>query len=330
MRHALITGGGGFIAGHLTQRLLATGYAVDLVDDFSRGVRDDALGRLLDDPSVRLIERDLSPPGALEDLDPGYDLVVHLAAILGVATVLARPNDVLRDNVALLTNVLDLASRAATPPRVVFASTSEVYAGALEHGSLAIPTPESATLVVPDVRHPRTSYMLSKLYGEALCLGSGLPVTIVRPHNFYGPRMGMSHVIPELLGRAHEEPDGGTLKVYSVDHRRTFCFIEDAVETIARAADEPACEGETLNVGAQEPEVSIGELAELVTRVVGKQLEITPLPPTAGSPPRRCPDISKSVSLTGFEPEVALEEGIRRTYDWYRAEVFAGQGVSAL
>jgi len=172
--------------------------------------------------------------------------------------------------------------------------------------------------------------MLSKLYGEALCLGSGLPVTIVRPHNFYGPRMGLSHVIPELLKRAHEAPDGGILEVYSVDHRRTFCFIEDAVETIARASEEPACEGETLNIGTQEPEISIGELAELVACVVGKTLEITPLPATPGSPQRRCPDISKTASLTGYRPRVSLDEGVRRTYDWYRTVVFAGEGVSAV
>ena len=72
--------------------------------------------------------------------------------------------------------------------------------------------------------------MLSKIYGEALVHQSGLPFTIVRPHNFYGPRMGLSHVVPQLLQRIHEAADGDELVVYSIDHQRTFCFIDDAVE----------------------------------------------------------------------------------------------------
>ena len=84
----------------------------------------------------------------------------------------------------------------------VFASTSEVYAGSLEHFGLPIPTPETAPLGLPDLGRPRTTYMLSKIYGEALCRHAGLPFTILRPHNLYGPRMGMAHVIPELHARA--------------------------------------------------------------------------------------------------------------------------------
>jgi UDP-glucuronate decarboxylase len=182
--------------------------------------------------------------------------------------------------------------------------------------------------VVPPRERPRTSYMLSKLYGEALCLSSGVPVTIVRPHNFYGPRMGMSHVIPELLSRAHATPDGGSLEVYSVDHRRTFCFIDDAVELVLRAALAPEGEGRVLNAGVQEPEWTIGEVAEIVCRTVGRRLEIVPLPATPGSPLRRAPDLSEIRALTGYTPTVGLEEGVRRTYDWYRANVFSSDDVS--
>ena len=326
MKSALVTGGCGFIGSHLARRLLDDGWSVDLLDDFSRGVHDADLRALLEHPEVRLVERDLRDPGALDGLGP-YELVFHFAAMLGVANVLERPYETLRDNTALLVSVLEWARGQSSAPRVVFTSTSEVYAGALEEGLLTVPTPETAPIVVPPRERPRTSYMLSKLYGEALCLSSGIPVTIVRPHNFYGPRMGMSHVIPELLGRAHATPDAGSLEVYSVDHRRTFCFIDDAVELVLRAALSPEGEGRVLNAGAQEPEWTIGEVAEVVCRSVGKRLDIVPLPATPGSPLRRAPDLSEIRALTGYTPAVGLEEGVRRTYEWYRDNIFSSDDV---
>jgi UDP-glucose 4-epimerase len=319
---ALVTGGCGFIGSHLARRLVADGWEVDLLDDFSRAAHDEDLRALLEAPGVRLVERDLREPGALDGLGP-HELVFHLAAMLGVANVLEHPYETLRDNNAMLVTVLEWARGQSAPPRLVFASTSEIYAGTLEEGLLPVPTPEEVPIVVPPRERPRTSYMLSKLYGEALCLAAGVPVTIVRPHNFYGPRMGMSHVIPELLGRAHAAPDGGTLEVYSVDHRRTFCFIDDAVELVLRAALAPEAEGRALNAGAQEPECTIREVAEVVCRTVGKTLEILPQPPTPGSPERRAPDLTAMTEATGYTPAVGLEEGVRRTYDWYRTNVFS-------
>ena len=315
-----MTGGAGFIGTHLAWRLVEQGSRVDLVDDFSRGPYDDAVMALANSGSVRLFERDLRLPGALDDADLDYDLVVHLAAIVGVANVAARPYAVLRDNVSLTQQALAVAQRQSSLTRFVFASTSEVYAGTLEHFDLPIPTPESAPLALPDLDRPRTTYMLSKIYGEAMCHWASVPFTIMRPHNVYGPRMGLQHVIPELLQRAHESD--GRLEVFSVDHRRTFCFVEDAVEMITRAAWSPACVGETLNVGNQEPEITIAELAELIVDVVGKELEIVPRGATTGSPERRCPDMTKTFDLTGYRPRVPLEDGVRRTYEAYRAHAF--------
>jgi nucleoside-diphosphate-sugar epimerase len=325
----LITGGGGFIGGHLAGRLERDGHEVHLVDNFARGVADRDLEALLERPSVSLLERDLLDPAAVADLDDDYDLIFHLAAIVGVANVLGRPYDVLHQNMVLLLNLLDLAQRQRDLGRFVFASTSEIYAGTLEAFDLPVPTPETSPITVPDVRLPRTSYMLSKLYGEALCLQADLPATIVRPHNFYGPRMGLSHVIPELLQRAHDAADGDRLEVYSVDHRRTFCFIDDAIELLRLTAESPDCVDEQLNVGREGPEVEIGELARLVVEVVGRDLEIVALPATAGSPPRRAPDMTKTTRLAGYAAQVDLADGVRRTYDWYREKVFGGAGVSA-
>jgi UDP-glucose 4-epimerase len=315
---ALITGGAGFIGLHLARRLVADGWRVDLVDDFSRGARDAELARLAEQPGVGIIPRDLTVPGALDDVRRDYNYVFHLAAVIGVARVLEDPYRVLDANVAMTRNTLAAARGQRSLERFAFLSTSEVYAGSLEHIDLALPTPESAPLVVPDLSHPRTSYMLSKVYGEALSQQAAIPFTIFRPHNVYGPRMVPEHVIPELLQRADRTPNGGELEVYSVNHRRTFCYVDDAIEIIVRAVRSSNCADKTLNVGAERPEITIGQLAELVISTVGKRLTVLPRPPTAGSPARRCPDMSLTTSLTGFTAEVDLERGVRETYAWYR------------
>lgn len=329
MSRVLITGGAGFIGFHLAHRLLRDGHELTLLDNFARGVKDPALDALLREPGVRLADRDLLAAGSLDDLGVDFEVVYHLAAVIGVGHVLRQPYRVLRANLDMQTAVLDFAARQKQLSRIVFASTSEVYAGTLEFFTLPFPTPETTPLTVGRLDQPRTSYMLSKIYGEALCHHSGLPFTLVRPHNFYGPRMGLSHVIPELLEKAHRTPDGGRLEVYSVDHLRSFCYIDDAVEMIARAAHSGAGAGQTLNIGNQAELSRIGDLAEVILAVTGKRLEIVPLSPTPGSPERRCPDMSHTEAVTGYRSAISLREGVSRTWDWYRREVFRDGGVSA-
>jgi UDP-glucose 4-epimerase len=324
VKKALVTGGAGFLGFHLVRNLHDHGYHVDLVDNFSRGHRDDLVTGLLGSPAARMFDRDLLVENQVEDLDDDYDLVFHFAAIVGVDRVLIDPYEVLRANALMTINALALAMRQGNLKRFVFASTSEVYAGTLQHFTLPIPTEEATPLALLDLDHPRTSYMLSKIYGETLCHHARIPATILRPHNVYGPRMGLSHVIPELLERAHRAEEGDSLHVFSVDHRRAFCYVDDAVEMIRRAAESPRCDGQTLNIGTESPEISIGELARTIVRTIGRDLEIVPEPATPGSPSRRCPDMSKTVELTGCRALVGLEEGVERTYRWYREQVFDG------
>jgi nucleoside-diphosphate-sugar epimerase len=327
--HILITGGAGFIGAHLARRLLGEGARIDLIDDFSRGRLDAELTALAEQPAVRCLERDLLAPGSLEDLGEDYDLVFHLAAIVGVANVMKQPLAVLRRNVELLLGMLDFAARQKRLRRLVFASTSEVHAGSLLHLDLPIPTPETAPVALPDLAQSRSSYLLSKLYGEALCHHAGLPVTVIRPYNIYGPRMGMAHVIPELLQRAERTPDGGAMTVYSTRHRRAFCYVSDAVELIARLALAEDALGGVFNVGNQGEEVAVGQLAELIVAAVGRSVAIEAGPDTPGSPARRCPDMTRTGAVTGYEARVSLPEGLRRTYDWYREQVFQPAGVAA-
>lgn len=331
----LITGGAGFISYHLTTKLLQQDCEIWLVDNFSRGVNDHALENLLSSKRVHIVSADVMDPGFMRELPKDFDFVFHLAAIIGVQNVLKQPYRVLQANTEMLINMIRVCEPLIGLKRFVFASTSEVYAGTLQHHlqggmDLRLPTPESTVLALPSLQHARTSYMLSKIYGEALCLQSGLPITIVRPHNFYGPRMGLSHVIPELLQKAYRMKDSDELEVFSIDHQRTFCYIEDAVEMMVRAAQSPQCQGEQLNIGCQAPEVKIGALAQLILDTVGRKARLKAGPETPGSPTRRCPDMTKTLSLIGYEPRVSLEEGVRRTYDWYRENVFESRSISAI
>src|SRR5690606_35760630 len=217
-------------------------------------------------PGFALHVADLRDPSTLGSIPTDHTHVLHFAALLGVQNVIDRPSAVLRENVALLETMLDVASAQSSLERFLFPSTSEVYAGTQQFHDLPFPTPEDTPLTVSALDRPRTSYMLSKIYGEALVHHSGLPFTIVRPHNFYGPRMGLSHVVPQLLDRIHRSADGDELTVYSIDHRRTFCYIDDAVEYLTRLLG-PAGRDGTFNIGVEAPEVTIGELAELLCRV---------------------------------------------------------------
>jgi UDP-glucose 4-epimerase len=319
----LITGGAGFVGGFLGRELARQGCTVHLVDNLARGRKDRFLDDLLRTGNVELLECDLAAPGGLADLGDRYTHVFHLAAILGVQNVLDRPYATLMANVRLLETAIDFCRRQRDLSRLVFASTSEVYGGSLLHMDLPVPTPEGVPLALPDLSLPRTSYMLSKLYGEAMVRHAGVPFTIVRPHNVYGPRMGMAHVIPQLMEKAQRLGPREALEVFSVDHRRSFCFIDDAVEMMVRAAGNPNCAGEVLNLGSEGPEVSIGELAELILRTVGRDAAIDARPATPGSPTRRCPDMSRMAERTGYRSRISLEEGCRRTWDWYRETVFS-------
>ena len=171
-------------------------------------------------------------PDCLDDLPRDIDIVFHGAAILGVQQVLDAPDRVLEINAASTLNVFNFARQLTGLKRVVFASTSEVYAGTLKHFGIPFPTPESVPICVDDLRLARTSYALSKVYGEAVAFAwrksHDLPVTVVRYHNVYGPRMGFRHVVPQTFVKIAQSTQ--SVDVPSAHHTRAFCYVEDAVE----------------------------------------------------------------------------------------------------
>lgn len=323
----LITGGAGFIGYHLTKKLATEGNKVIIIDDFSRGVTDSLLKELQQKYDVELRTGNLLDKTIVDKVESDFNCIYHLAAIIGVQNVLDHSYDVLANNVLLTINVIGIARKQNHLRRLLFASTSEVYAGTLSYHGLEFPTTEDTPLTVSDLKHPRTSYMLSKIYGEALLRQSSVPYTIFRPHNFYGPRMGMSHVIPELLRKAYSDENNGKLQVFSADHKRTFCYIDDAIELITRLEASDEAEGEEFNIGNEKPEVTMREIGQIVIEVTGSKLEIEALPPSPGSPERRCPSMKKTIDYVKYEPQTSLKDGVRKTFEWYRNNIFEGNEI---
>lgn len=326
----LITGGAGFIGFHLARELVSNGHNVHIIDNLSRGVHDPELERLLEEDRVRFSQVDLLSAADVKKIGNDYHVIYHLAAIIGVSHVLKRPYNVLNDNIAMLSSIIELCKRQKDLQRLVYTSTSEVYAGTLKHFTMDLPTPEATHLALTDLDHPRTSYMLSKIYGEAMCIHSDLPYTILRPHNVYGPRMGMTHVVPELLKKAHLANDGDSLAVFSLDHTRTFCYVNDAATMLRLAVEDSACTNKTLNLGTQQPEITIRELAQLILSVTDKRMSLDEKAPSPGSPARRCPDMTAMTKLLGKLPHTTLEEGVSQTFAWYRQHIFENEGICAV
>lgn len=323
----LVTGGGGFIGLHLARRLMADlGESDELVlaDLLSRHGRDRELVELLADDRVTLVEVDLTLPGAGRTIGGAFDHVYHLAAMVGVGATMTRPAEVTRTNTLSAIEILDWAADGGLVDggRLLFASTSEVYSSAeATPGGLAIPSDESCPAVLADPSSPRSAYAASKILGETythqLVNEKRLDAVVVRYHNVYGPRMGMAHVVPQVLDRldAGETP----FVRYGADQTRSFCYVDDAVEATRRVMiSSEVGAGDVVHIGDGRRETSIGELYEILFDVTG----ITPsrivdrdAPP--GSPERRCPDTSVLERKTGFAARVDLEEGLRRTRAWY-------------
>jgi UDP-glucose 4-epimerase/UDP-glucuronate decarboxylase len=327
-KRILLTGGAGFIGYHLSRVLLsASGDAVQVViaDNFQRGKKDDDFASLAPDPRVTVLDLDLTDPASYARLGRGYDHVYHLAAVNGTKTFYQAPQEVLRINTLTLVYLLEWFRKENAEGKLCFTSSNEAYAGGLiAFGRLPIPTPEQVPLVIEDPYNPRWSYAATKLVGELFVIHYAqsyrLRAVIVRPHNFYGPRAGYDHVIPEFALRIARRTD--PFPIFGAEETRTFCFIEDAVRAMRLLMESSATDGqpiETVHIG-DDLEITMAELAERMFRVAGwkpSQVEVQPSPP--GSVRRRRGDASKLRRLTGWQPEIPLDEGLKRTYEWYRA-----------
>ncbi len=321
MKKILITGGAGFIGFHLCKKFANKGYKVDLVDNFKRGIIDFDLKKLLKNKNVTLIKSDLLNFN-IKNWSTDYDKIFHLAAIIGVKHVNKDPYNVLTQNIYLLDNAIKIARKQKKLTKFIFSSTSEVYSGTLKYFGLKMPTPESTYLAIGDMQENRTSYMLSKIYGELMCnISKELPHINIRPHNFYGPRMGFSHVIPELMQKMHKSKNG-IIKIISPHHKRSFCYISDAVEMIYKLSHSNKPLKQTFNIGSFENSISIFQLAKKISKIINKKIILIKSSSEIGSPKNRRPDMNKLKKVINYNTNYEIDRGLKETYNWYLENIF--------
>ncbi len=320
MSKILVTGGAGFVGYFLIKKLLEDdSNEIVVIDNMARGRMDEEFKQLISNKNITFLQGDLTDNRVFVSLDKDFDYIYHLAAVIGVKNVMDNPDKVLYVNAISTLNLIEYTKNMKSLKKILFSSTSEIYAGTLKHFGINVPTNESVELTLDDIKSPRTTYMLSKMYGESILFNYGekynIPFSIVRYHNVYGPRMGFLHVIPEMFIKITNQD---VIKVASPEHTRAMCFVDDAVDMTVRACESKSTNKEILNIGNQEQEISIIDLVKTIAKVLNKDIDIEKLDDTPGSPSRRCPDISKIVELIDYAPKVNLEEGIKRTFEWYQ------------
>lgn len=315
MKKILIIGGAGFIGFHLSKKLLKLGYKVDILDNFSRGLLDIHLKKLLKDKNSDLINLDILNDKIEDKLSNDYFGIFHLAAIVGVQNVISSPYSVLEKNSILTLKAISIAKNQKNLKKFLFASTSEIYSKSIEILKTKIPTPENTSVVLSNPSNKRSTYFLTKIFGESLVHHSKLPFIIFRPHNIYGPRMGMSHVIPEIVFKLKKAKKN--ISAYSASHTRSFCYIDDAVNQLMFMLSKSYVVKKTFNLGNQLEEISIKNLIKKIqTKMKKEHIEIQFKTDNHGSQSRRCPDMSKLKLLYNFKT-TSIDVGLDKTIKWY-------------
>lgn len=309
----LITGGAGFIGTSLALRLVAAGDEIVILDNLHRNALP---GTALEGhPAVTLMQGDVMNADTVREAVRGCTRVVHMASIAGVDTVMRNP--VLTMKVSLLgtMNVLDACLAAEGIERVIDFSTSEVF------GRYAFNVTEGDATQLGAVGEARWTYAVSKLATEHLAHNYykqyGLPTVAIRPFNIYGPRQVGEGAVHHFIVRALR---GEPLQIHNDGSQiRAWCYIDDIVDGILTALVRPEAVGHSFNIGNPRSTVTIHQLARDIVRLCGSKSVLEHIDWSFPDVELRIPNIGKARELLGYEPCVELEEGLRRTIEWYRA-----------
>lgn len=319
MTRALITGGAGFIGSHLSEHLLARDYDVTIIDNLSTG-RFENIAHLEDHDRFNYAIEDIRNKNVMDRLVSECDVIYHLAAAVGVFSIVSSPIETIEVNVDGTQTVLQTARRYRR--KVLIASTSEVYGKGIK-----VPFSEEDDRVLGATTKSRWSYAASKALDEFLGLAYhreiGLPVVPFRLFNTVGPRQvghyGM--VLPRFVRWAMQ---GETLQVFGDGQQsRCFCNVKDVVEAIYRLSEAKEAVGEVFNIGNNE-EITIYDLAERVIDRTESQSTIKLIPYEEAYEPgfedmrRRVPDTSKIGRFVGWEPSTTLDQTIDQIIDYFR------------
>ncbi len=311
-KQVLITGAGGFIGSHLTEKLVNQGAKVRAFVRYNSR-NDPGLLRLLSGDlwnEIEVISGDLRDLATIQKAMGKVSHVFHLAALIAIPYSYLHPAEVVETNIMGTLNVL-LAAREAQVTRVVHTSSSEVYGTALR-----VPIDESHPL------QGQSPYSASKIgadkIAESFYAAYNLPVVTLRPFNTYGPRQSTRAVIPTLITQALKN---GTLHVGNLDAKRDFTYVDDTVEGFLKIASTPNIEGSTINLGTG-TEIRIGDLAKKIISMVGKPIKIQVDPirlrPEKSEVNRLLSNNKLALERLGWKPEVTLDDGLCQTMDWLK------------
>lgn len=320
MKKILVLGGGGFIGSNIVRFLLGRGDCHVTAADVrhSRGW-EDVLSNVDMSSRLRVIQGDFTRKEAFEALGDAFDYVYMMAAVVGVNRTLEYPHEVIRTNTLLTMNTLDWVSKFPTR-RILFASSSENYAGTSDLFGIDIPTPETVPLCIADVRHPRFTYAMTKMHGESAFLHSaknlGYECVVVRYQNIIGPAMGFGHAIPHIVQR-FVGGEKSPFKIYGHDQTRAFCYISDAIAGTVGALECARSAGEIYHIGNAQ-EITMDTLTREIGTLMNYRGDYEPAITYPGSVARRCPDISKSHEHFGYSPIVDWKRAVALTVNWYR------------
>jgi NAD dependent epimerase/dehydratase len=312
-KKVLVTGAAGFIGSHLTERLVRDGHQVRAFVRYNG--RDDR-GNLADLPgdieaAIDVERGDLKDPGAVKRAVDGREWVFHLGALIAIPYSYQNPYDVVQTNVLGTAHVLDACRASSTLERVVLTSTSEVYG--------------TAQTVPIDESHPlqgQSPYAATKIgadaLGESYHRAFGLPVTILRPFNAFGPRQSARAIIPTIISQALVRPK---IKLGRLDPRRDLTYVKDTAAGFVAIAGCDQAVGRAVNIGRGE-DISIGELVETIAGRLGRQITIETdqdrFRPAASEVERLLAGTGLAQSLWGWKPRYSLEDGLDETIAWVR------------
>ena len=309
----LVTGAGGFIGSHLVERLVRDGHRVRALVRYNG--RDDRghLDRLSPEvrDAVEVHRGDLKDPEAVRKAVAGREWVLHLGALIAIPYSYENPLDVVQTNVTGTAHLLDACRASDTLGRVVLTSTSEVYG--------------TAQYVPIDEAHPlqgQSPYAASKIGADALGLSYhrafGLPVSILRPFNTFGPRQSARAIIPTIISQALTRP---VVRLGSLDPRRDLTYVKDTVAGFAAIAACDGAIGRVVNIG-RGADLTIGELVERIAACLGRPIRVEVdnqrIRPAASEVGRLLAGTALAEELWGWAPRYSLDEALAETIDWVR------------
>ena len=313
-RTVLVTGAGGFIGSHLTERLIELGAHVRAFVRYNSR-NDWGLLELLPKDKLKEVETiagDLRDGEAVRQASDGVNVIFHLGSLIAIPYSYVHPRETIETNIMGALNVMTAARREGIE-RIIHTSTSEVYG--------------TARYVPIDEKHPlqgQSPYSASKIgadkIAESYHLSFGLPVSTIRPFNTFGPRQSARAVIPTIITQALVP--GPSMVLGSLRPTRDYTYVGDTVEGFIRVAESEHSVGETINIGSNF-EISIGDIAKKVIGKVGVTKEIgvdaKRVRPENSEVERLWCDNSKAKRLLGWEPRVSFDEGLSRTIQWISA-----------